>query len=116
MHYWGDDWPYWDDLYEAQEYFINLYQRCTGKYPHTKEKYGTIRFEATFIWITTDEHVRIFREAIRRTVKKFPNVAGEICSSAGHVLIDKYFTGWCAGVTFQANGSYWISDKRPRGV
>lgn len=116
MHSWGDDWPHWPDLYKAQEYFRNLYERCTGKRPITKEKYGTIRYEWVELWIKKEDHLRIFREVIRRTVKKFPKVAGEICSDAGHVLVDEYFQGWCAGVCYQANKSYWSSTERPNGV
>lgn len=116
MYNWSGDWPYWDELYNAQEYFTKLYERCAKKYPHTKEKYGTIRYEYTYLWIENPEHGRLFRECIMRTVKKFPNVAGEVCSDAGLVLENDYFQGWCAGVTFHACGSYWSSNKRPRGV
>lgn len=116
MHMWNDDWKHWDDLYKAQNYFCKFYEKCTGKYAMTKEKYGTIRFEFTYMWIENAEHCRIFREGIMRTVKKFPNVAGELCSDAGHTLEDDFFSGWCAGVAFASNGSYWSSDKRPKGV
>lgn len=115
-HEWGDEWPYWKELYRAQKYFCRLYEKCTGKYPSTKEKYGTIRYEFTYLWIVEDNHPYIFRECLRRTVKKFKNVAGEIVIDAGHVLDDEYFRGWCAGVSVLANGSYWISDIRPNGV
>jgi len=48
MHYWGDDWPYWNDLYEAQRMLHNQL-RNVYHLPLTdlKEKYGTLR-----IWIT----------------------------------------------------------------
>lgn len=116
MHSWNDDWPHWDELYDALAYFDKLYFKCTGISPLTKEKYGTIRYSWPGLWIKKEEHVRIFREAIMRTVRKFPNVAGEICDDAGHTLTDEFFNGWCAGVTFKANGSYWSSKERPRGV
>jgi len=116
MHSWGDDWPYWVELYQAAGYFSKFFRRCTGQEPMIKEKYGTIRYEMTFIWLDSKEHSRIFREAIMRTVRKFPKVAGEIADDAGHVLNDEYFEGWCRGVTFKANGSYWKSTKRPNGV
>ncbi len=115
-HSWGDSWPHWDDLYKAQSYFIKLFERTAKKYPHTKEKWGTIRFEATYRWIETLEDVRLFKECIRRTIKKYPQVAGEIASNAGHVLDDEYFEGWCNGVLSLARGSYWSSTKRPNGV
>jgi len=116
MHNWNDNWPYWDELYRAEKFFNNLYERCTYLRPVTKEKYGTIRYGHTMSWINCQDHCRIFREVIRRTVKKFPNVAAEICDNARHVLYDDYFEGWCAGVVFKANGAYWVSDKRPNGV
>ncbi len=115
-HYWGDSWPYWDELYNAERWFHKFYSKCTSKYPRTKEKYGTIRFEWTEMWIDNAEDVRIFKETIRRTVKKFPNVAGEVCLYAGDILEDEYFEGWCAGVCYQAHKTYWSSTERPNGV
>lgn len=116
MHEWGDDWPYWNTLYKAQKYFTKFYFKCAGHYPWTKEKYGTIRYEHTFGWITSHREAFIFREAIRRAVKKFPEVAAEVAEGAGHVLDDEYFFGWCSGVAYQANKSYWSSKERPNGV
>lgn len=116
MHSWGDDWPNWDTLYKAENYFGDLYFRCTGKHPQTKEKWGSIRYDFTCLWIESAEHCRLFRECIRRTVKKFPEVAGELVGDAAHVLKDDYFEGWCNGVSFITRGSYWSSTKRPKGV
>lgn len=116
MHSWGDDWPHWAALYKAQEYFADLYERCTGLRPRTKEKWGTLRYEAVYRWIENEEHARLFRECIMRTIKKYPSVAGEVCSDAAHIINDDYFNGWCSGITFQTTGSYWSSDKRPKGV
>jgi hypothetical protein len=115
-HDWDGDWPYWLDLYKAQAFFIKLYEKATGNHPHTKEKYGTIRYESTYLWITSEKEVFTFRECIRRTVKKFPNAAGEVCCHAGFVLEDEFFEGWCQGVAYTRSGSAWCSDKRPKGV
>ncbi len=45
MHYYGDDWPHWDELGEAHLYI----QDCVYKYSLcrliSKEKWGTIRYE-----------------------------------------------------------------------
>ena len=44
-HIWGDDWKYWDTLYEAESFIFNYvykYSRCRVL---TKEKYGTLRYE-----------------------------------------------------------------------
>ena len=123
-HIWGDDWEHWDTLYKAQHWFIKLYERVTGKYPQTKEKYGTIRYEYEYLWlIVTDDEGEVvqdnsayFKEIIRRTVKKFPEVAAELVADAGYMLNDEYFEGWCNGIMFVKGGSYWSSTKRPRGV
>ena len=115
MHCWGDEWPWWDELYKAEKYFCDFFEKCTGKRPCTKEKYGTIRYEVTWNWIENEEHCRIYKEAIRRTITKFPKVAGEVCMDAG-ILRDEYFEGWCAGVVYQSTKSFWSSTKRPKGV
>lgn len=115
-HCWGDGWEHWNELYKAERYFNKFYEKCTGKYPMTKEKYGTMRFEYIYLWIESEEHCRIFKEGVRRTIKKFPHVAGEVVSDASHVLNDEYFNGWCNGVSYITTGSYWSSDKRPNGV
>jgi len=115
-HDWGDEEFDWNSLYKAQSWFVKLYEKVAGKYPMTKEKYGTIRFEYTYLWIENEHHFKMFKECVRRTVKRFPQVAGEFASDAGHVVNDEYFNGWCAGVTFLSTGSYWSSDDRPKGV
>ena len=115
-HYWGDDWEHWDELYKAEKWIVKFYEKVTGKYMITKEKYGTIRFEFEYKWITNEHEKNMFKETIRRAVKRFKNVAGEITNDAGHVLDDEFFAGWCQGISFYTTGSYWISDKRPRGV
>lgn len=116
MHSWGDSWEHWDTLYKAEHFLNVFYYKCTKKNMWIKEKWGTIRFEYESKWLENERDFKIFKESIRRTVKKYPEVAGEVCSSAGHVLDDPYFEGWCAGICFKANGSYWKSKDRPRGV
>jgi len=52
IHYWGDDWPHWNELYEAGNYihnFVYKYSRCRLVY---KEKYGTLRYE----WMLPPPH------------------------------------------------------------
>ena len=48
MHSWGDDWPFWEDLYRAES-FIEVYvwkwSRCSLM---TKEKWGSIRYERLY--------------------------------------------------------------------
>lgn len=45
MHYWGDDWEYWDDLEKAITFignYVHKYSRCRLV---MKEKWGCIRYE-----------------------------------------------------------------------
>lgn len=43
-HYWGDDWPYWEDLHEAIQYLTRLARhRYRLPFHDIKEKYGTLR-------------------------------------------------------------------------
>lgn len=47
-HIWGDDWPYWDDLYEAKNFIVDhVYDKSWCRLC-CKEKYGTIRYEFLF--------------------------------------------------------------------
>jgi hypothetical protein len=48
MHYWGDEWKYWDLLYKVQadiDYYVFKYSRVRLI---SKEKYGTLRYEYLF--------------------------------------------------------------------
>jgi len=47
-HEWGDDWPYWDDLYRAEKFIYTWTYRLAGLRLLSKEKYGTIRYEYLF--------------------------------------------------------------------
>lgn len=115
-HYWGDDWEHWDELYTAIDYFNKIYQRVAGKRPITKEKYGSIRFEFVSSWLKSESDAKAFKHIIRKIVTKFPNVRAEICHDAGLILDDEFFNGWCAGIAYISDGSYWRSNDRPKGV
>jgi hypothetical protein len=115
-HDWGDDWPHWNELYKAQKWVREFFERCTGKTLHSKEKYGTIRYELTFLWLENDNDFMVFKRALQKAVIKFPNVAAEIVSDAQGLVEDDFFNGWCAGVSWVKSQSYWSSDKRPRGI
>lgn len=43
MHYWGDDWPYWDDLYKAISEIMHIWKRYGRIGTHGKEKWGKFR-------------------------------------------------------------------------
>lgn len=45
MHNWGDDWPYWNELYEAQNQIGATLRMLTLCRLICKEKYGSIRYE-----------------------------------------------------------------------
>lgn len=50
-HEWGDDWPHWNELYEAETWIANYVHKWTRCRMQSKEKYGTIRYE--HIWPPT---------------------------------------------------------------
>lgn len=102
-HYWNDDWQYWNELYAAEAWIEGVFGRIRKKTMRTKEKYGTVRYEYTWTWLQCPEDIRVFKHVVRGAVKRFPNVAAEICDSAQHVLDDEYFNGWCAGVCYLAS-------------
>ncbi len=99
-HIWGDAWPYWNELYQAEDYiqkYVYRYSRCRLS---SKEKYGTIRYEFVtpprwtwyiwncwlyFKWVRIGNWV--LKRAVVRAAKKFPNVKNEILDD---------FT-WCSG-------------------
>ena len=116
-HMWGDDWAGWLEIHKAQNWVEKFFKRCTGKTLHSKEKYGTIRYEATYLWLGNENDVKIFKRALQRAVIKFPVVAGELVSYAQTIFDDdEFFSGWCAGISWVCNKSYWSSNKRPRGI
>lgn len=48
MHSWGDDWPHWNDLYEAERFIIDYVYKHSWCRLSCKEKWGTIRYEWVF--------------------------------------------------------------------
>lgn len=99
-HWWGDDWPYWDDLYAAERYLYKFTKRWSRCSISTKEKYGTIRYEWIFPpWSGVFYHSRIqgwwvnyswlhrkwarygkwvLGLAVQRACKKWPQVKNEL--------------------------------------
>ncbi len=47
-HVWGDDWPYWNDLYAAEIFIWNYVYRRTRCRVSMKEKYGTLRYSFVY--------------------------------------------------------------------
>ena len=52
MHYWGDDWPHWSDLYRAITVVEKVWRRGRISTIFNKEKYGTYRDHSHF-WTGT---------------------------------------------------------------
>ena len=48
MHDWGDGWPYWDELWQAETTIVKAVKKYTRCILISKEKYGTIRYEYMF--------------------------------------------------------------------
>jgi len=89
-HTWGDDWPYWQELYAAETWvgdYVYKWSRCRLV---SKEKYGTIRYEfilppdgrvCNVSWVYkkwTTFGCFILHKAIKKAYIKFPNVAEEL--------------------------------------
>jgi len=133
-HYWGDDWPHWDELYKAIS-FIETYWRKWGRISvyMCKEKYGTFRDYSMFctdirdfinpckmykhskFWIMTTlplEHLifkwqaYIYNRGIQLACIKFPNVTDEILSDLQHYGLIKNGPGTTAGGE-ELHGRYW---------
>lgn len=76
-HEWGDGFDF--GLLNRAMHFIDIkYERYKNKYPIMKEKYGTIRYEFTSLWLHSDQDVIKFLDIIEKTIKKFPSIKDEI--------------------------------------
>lgn len=77
-HEWGDNWPYWSKLYEAEHFiwvYTYRYSRCNLI---SKEKYGTLRYEYLFppggsVRFGPHLYVPFLRRTVKIANKKFPN-------------------------------------------
>ncbi len=99
----------WKGLNDAQTWIRTIYRRMTGKSMITKEKYGTVRYEYTYLWIESDEQAVIFFEVVYRATKKFPHLAGEIVSDVVTMIGDvDHKSGWYKGY-FEA--ILWLKHK-----
>lgn len=47
-HSWGDSWPHWNELYQAEIYIGNYVYKWSRCRLQSKEKWGTLRYE--HIW------------------------------------------------------------------
>ncbi len=44
-HTWGDSWPHWQELYQAEIYIRDYVYKWSRCHLSSKEKYGTLRYE-----------------------------------------------------------------------
>jgi len=112
-HHWDDPSFDWNQMYKAMTWMTTFFERATGVYPHTKEKYGSIRIEATWAWLDTPERILVWCEITKRAVLKFPKVGAELCIDLSCYLdytnngvINKY-KSWFEGVCWGQCQSRW---------
>lgn len=90
-HEWGDNWPYWNDLYKAETYiykYVYKYSKCRM---NMKEKYGTLRysdvipprwtryiFNCRLYYLYKRFANKILIKAVNKAIKKFPNIKKEL--------------------------------------
>lgn len=79
MHIWGDEWPFWGDLWDAVTYLHDQFDRRGFKILSIKEKFGTIR-----TWFAETPAASEYRRAYMATVARFPHIAAEILVDADY--------------------------------
>ena len=115
-HDWSEEGFDWKGLNDAQHWMHTMYRRATGKSMMTKEKYGTVRYEYTFVWLETSEQAIIFFETAYRATKKFSHLAGEIVSDLVTMIGEvNHITGWYKGyfeaILWLKHKSKWTTHK-----
>jgi hypothetical protein len=111
-HQWGDEFDF-GGLYKVEAWINKAYRRITGKHMMTKEKYGTLRYEYEYMWMSSDEDVLLFLEILKRATVKFPKFAGEIVDdivpSIQYMADGKgvYYKGYFEAVLMVKHQSKW---------
>lgn len=85
-HEWGDSWEHWDTLSMAESYINKMYYKITKKQPFTKEKYGTIRYEHTSLWLKNENDLSVLLKILIKACNKFPEVKEEIVEDLLFIL------------------------------
>lgn len=110
-HNWGDEGFDFGGLYKAQNWIIKFYRRATGYDMMTKEKYATIQYEYTYLWLRSNEDGDKFFNILYRATRKFPEYAGEIVSDITPVMTDSprvaYYKGYFEAILWLKHKSEW---------
>ncbi len=110
-HNWSDDDFDFNGLYKAEVWIEKFYRRATGKNMITKEKYGTIRYEFTCLWLTNAEEGEKFYNIVYRATRKFPIYAGEIVSDIVPMMGDTpkldFYRGYFQAILWVKHQSEW---------
>ncbi len=113
-HMWGSEFDF-NEFYKAEAWIGKFYYRLTGKWPLTKEKYGTLRLEFECMWMETGEEVKLFCEILYRACRKWPQFSAELTNDA-IVSFDNvpFYSAWFKGVNWGQCHSEWRGSKKPR--
>lgn len=84
-HIWGDGFDF-ELLNEAIVFIIEQYFRRTGNHPLLKEKYGTIRYEYTYMWIKEDKDVIHLLQVVSDAAARYPSAAPEIVDELNYLI------------------------------
>lgn len=115
-HDWGDKDFDFDELDKIQNWIHKFYKRATKRSMLTKEKYGTIRYEYTYLWLKTAKHSKIFFNIIYRATIKFPEFAGEIVNDLVPIIDDRkswgaWYKGYFEAILWLRHKSKWMTCK-----
>jgi hypothetical protein len=109
-HVWGDGFDF-NGLYIAGRWIETFYRRLTKNHIQWKEKYGTLRYEYEWAWITEKDQAVVFFEILKRACLKFPKFAGELISDVIPSCTHIYYKGYFEGVLWGSSKSRWSSSK-----
>lgn len=98
-HDWSGDFDF-DGLCSAAERMSRVYERVTKTRIMWKEKYGTIRYEYTDLWIENEEHVKMFVKCLKWIIKKEPKFAGELVDDVVWLFHDEDTCNFFKGVVY----------------
>lgn len=114
-HNWSDDNFDFGGLYKAERWIVKFYRRATKQNMMTKEKYGTIRYEYTYLWLKNNKQRDKFFNILYRATRKFPDYAGEIVNDIVPYMSDspklRYYKGYFEAILWVKHKSQWVTCK-----